>query len=334
VGGIVTFDNRFDVLLGSDSFGGIKISLALNNFGSDTDENKIGGADQKRVDTTGSILAGVIWGKNFSLGGGTLKPEFGLNAILALGSIEETNSVTNSSTTTKDPASNYTQISLRAAVDYDLAPKGNATTTLSGDYTFSIRLKPATVYEGKNASASGQFGVPLGSGDFESSDKGAYITNALNLGYKQSYDIDGNTSVAWKAGAGLGFDFNETKYEGSYGSTSIDDKGTATTTFYVNPLAAAAFTYKFAGKPFSLNAGVGLGAGVKITNVENKTSKRVETTYAYSSLAPNFAIGGALSPSDSLLIDMRLTGTTNIGNFSFTFNANNILVGFLVGFKV
>jgi hypothetical protein len=340
--GIVTFDNRFDVLLGSGSFGGLKISLALNDFGSDTDKNEVGGADEKQVDTTGSILAGVTWGKNFSLGGGTLKPEFGLTGTFALASIEITDGVANSSSTTKNPADNYTQIALRAAADYEFAPNGNATTTLSGEYIFGIRLKPGTVYEGKNDSASGLYGTTFGASDFESSDKGAYITNDLNLGYKQSYDIDRNTSVAWKAGAELGFDFRETKYSGTQtiaGVTSdIDQKGTATTVFSVSPLAAAAVTYKFAGKPFSVNAGVGIRAGLTITSVENKdftpTTKRVETTYAYNDLTPNFAIGGTLSPSDSLLLDLRLTGATNIGNFTFIFDANNIVVAFLLGFKM
>jgi hypothetical protein len=62
-GGIVTFDNRFDILLGNSSFGGIKITLGLNDFGSDTDENNTGAVDQKRIDTTGSILGQAAWGK-------------------------------------------------------------------------------------------------------------------------------------------------------------------------------------------------------------------------------------------------------------------------------
>jgi hypothetical protein len=346
-GGIVTFDNRFDVLLGSDSFGGVKITLALNDFGSDTDENKTGSVTQKRVDTTGSILVGGVWGKNFSLGGGTLKPEFGLNVTFAPGSTKLTDVGTpNSSSTVKDPASatspNYTAISLKAAADYEFAPQGNVTTTLSGDYTFTLRLKPDAVYEGKNTSAAGQYGVSIGATDFKSSDKGAYITNSLNASYKRSYDIDERWSAAWKAGAGLGFNFTETKYSGTQtvsGVTSdIDQKGTATTTFTVNPLAAAALTYKFASKPFSLHTGLGLGAGVRIENRENKdytpTTKQVVTTYTYSPLSTYFALGGTLNPTENFTIDMILTGGTGISNFNFYFDATSVVVGFLLGLKI
>jgi hypothetical protein len=278
-------------------------------------------------------------GQNFNLGGGTLKPEISLGALFGMASTEITGPTADSSTTTKDPASNYTRISLTAAADYEFAPKGNVTTTLSGDYTFSITLKPATVYEGKNTSASGQFGTTIGATDFESSDEGSNIANALNVNFKKSYNINGNWSAAWKAGVGLGFNSSETKWSGTQTvggvKNDIDSEGTVTTTFSVRPLAAAALTYNFASKPFSLHAGVELtNAAVVITSMENKDTKQVTDSYAFTPLSTSFGLGGALKPTENLMLDMMLTGLTGLNNFTFSFNANSINIAFLLSLKV
>jgi hypothetical protein len=330
----ITFDNYFAVLLGNDSFGGIKINLGLSGFGVDTDEDKYpAGTDQKRVDTAGSLSAGLTWGKNFTLGGGTLKPEFGLNVYSYLNGSEVTDSIANSSLTTKN---GNTQISLRAAAEYEFAPQGNVTTTLSGAYTFSFTLKPDPCIEGKNTAYSG-YGIPGGSyASFRSTDKGATIGNNLSAFYRKRYDINDRLSAAWNAGGYLSFNFSEIKYSGSYDGTSIDDKGTVVTGFDILPSAAAAFTYEFAGKPFSISAGTQLRTEVYIYKTENKNSpKTVTTSYDYYPLGVYFGLGGALTPSENFTLDLRLSGgTTGISNFEFTFDASSINIGFLLSFKV
>jgi hypothetical protein len=333
----VLFNNRLDVLIGSESFGGIKLLVFFNEFGRETNKNAVPTTATKSVNSDGSIYLAGIWGKNFSLGGGILKPEFGLGVQFDATDNYEYEAGSES----VKYKGGYTSIALRAAADYEFAPKGNATTTLSGDYTFVLHIKPNPALEGKNGSPgiSPFTGGPYNS--YKVSDKGAFIQNYLNVFYGQRYDIDENISMAWKAGGGLTFHSFEEKISGSSTTAGVtsdlpDDKGTVTTEFGINPEAAVAFIYQFTGKPFSVNAGAGVKAGFTRESVNNKNSKIVNTTSTFSSLSPTLNLGGTLSPTENFTIDMKLSNTagTNLNNFAFHFDATDIEVGFLLNFKI
>jgi hypothetical protein len=334
----ITFNNRLDVLIGSESFGGIKLLVFFEDFGRRTNKNEVTPTNSKEVSSTGSIYLAGVWGKNFTLGEGTLKPEFGLAVQFDVDGNEKY-SVGSTSATYK---AGYTSIALRAAADYEFAPQGNVATTLSGDYTFVLNLKPSPAYEAKNyAIVSGDplsgYGLTGTLESVELSDKGAYIMNRLNASYSKRYEINERWSAAWKAGAGLGFDFEEEKYSGSYriggSTTNVDDDGTATTTFSIEPTAAAAFKYKFASKPFSLNAGVALDTGFAVRKENDKANKDITTTYDFDDLTATFGLGGTLNPMENFTIDMYLNNALG-SNFNFTFNANNISIGLMLSLKM
>jgi hypothetical protein len=329
----VAFGNRLDVLIGSESFGGIKLLVFFDDFGRQTDKDETVTPSEEAVNSEGSIYLAGIWGKNFSLGGGTLKPEFGLGVQFdADGNYEYESGP--ASVTYK---AGYTSIALRAAADYEFAPKGNATTILSGDYTFILHLKPNPALEGKNVTVPAS--LPFGGTtvtSIEARDEGAFIQNALNAVYIKKYDINDRISAAWKAGGSLAFDFYEEKWSSTInGVKSPSVKGTTTTEFTITPGAAAAVTYNFGNKPFSVNAGVALGTSWSVEKIDNKDSKIVTTTYTFTPLTPpTFNLGGTLKPSEEFTLDLYLTGTgTRLSNYVFYFNATNIQVGFLLSFK-
>jgi hypothetical protein len=329
----VKIDNRFGVLIGSESFGGIKVLFDFDDFHPDTD--KIEAAPKEEVKyTTGSIFAGALWGKNFALGGGLLKPEFGLGVDFDLDN--EKYKGLGGSYTTKE---GKTTVYLRAAADYEFAPQGSTTSTLSGEYTLSIGRKPDPVIEVKNQTfPAGWWGAGGTVDKAKASDKGSDVGNDLSIAYSKTYNIDERWAAAWGIGGDLGFDVSKTKPSASAtvsGTTiTYKSKGTTTTTFTVDPEASAALKYNFATKPFTLYAGAKLTAGISVKKEDVKNTKTVTKTYTFTPLTPQFALGGSLKPTENFAIDMKLEGNTNMNGFNFHFGANSIDIALQLSLKL
>jgi hypothetical protein len=345
IDGRITFDNWFNILVGNEAIGGIKVTFALNDFRTEARVDKyddpviVPATNDKLVDTDGDILAGLTYGRNFALGGGTLKPEISLGASFNNNSVEATKAgVGNffgktSKFTRNSNGSHFTNLFVKVGADYVFAPNGNVTSTLKAYYALRVDLAPEFTTKATNwtvVDATDPIGDLLGvvpGTEVESVkkvDTDTWITHNLKVHFKKSYAIDERWSAAWLAGGVLGFGSREQKaksytYKFFGDDTKYDvyapvnqetfpgwhpedqKKPITTSVFNINPQAAAAFKYNFASKPFSLFAGIGLSTAFQIQTVEQSRQS-----------------GGARNSNDKYVKDetttLTATGlTTNFG---------------------
>ena len=169
------FDNCFEVLIGNEVIGGLAFCLDFLRAGINKDENENPPSTTVTAHS-GDIGWGAVWGKNFGLGGGFLKPELGFyNAI----SLDRTKEEISGSDTVKSRSSPSTLLLILTA-EYVFAKEGNHQTTLGfGDYPYIIlSYKP-----NKDAKKI----------------DGAFY-NTLFFEFKQVYDLSGSLSAGYLAG--------------------------------------------------------------------------------------------------------------------------------------
>ena len=168
----ITYNNQFSFLFGKESFGGIGITLGLNDlqFG----ENKAGGTTTNT--RSGLINIGAEWGKNFAYKGGTLKPDLGF-----LWGINMNETSSGSSTGGHGPSI----LALMLTTEYLYPKEGQHQTTLSfGDVPVFF-----FAYDTNNQSPKDH--------------REGRIYNTLYGELKQVYEITGNLSLGYLAGLSL-----------------------------------------------------------------------------------------------------------------------------------
>ena len=218
------FDNRFNVLFGKKSFGGIAVSLGFSNLNFDKDANDI--ADTTTTTRRGIINFGAMWGKNFARSKGTLKPELGFMTLINMNE----NKTKTGNTTTVD-GHGPSSLMLYLTSEYVFSREGQHQTTLNfGDipwiyFPYENKGPPKTKFESE-------------------------FYNTLFFELKQVYDITGSLSVGYLAGLNLAIN----KPGGLVKDTHRD-------VFELGflPRLSLALTYK-ASEKFLFNTGVRLGS--------------------------------------------------------------------------
>ena len=168
----MVLDNHFLIMLGNENIGGIGINFALHQLRIDEDVN--GGNTNKYG--AGSIDIGAVWGKNFGVGEGTLKPELGFMVEINMEKWEDNSGNKNN----KD----HSSLAFILTAEYLFPREGNHQTTLSfGDYP--VFILPYT-----------NDGPPSNKHD------GSFY-NTLFGELKQVYDLSGSLSLGYLVGLSL-----------------------------------------------------------------------------------------------------------------------------------
>jgi len=297
-----TFDNRFSVMIGKESFGGIGVYLGFEDFYTSrtaTTANK-----------SGIFGIGAVWGKNFGIKEGVLKPELGFT----LGINRKKNEVISGGTTTiSGREASYLALDLSA--EY-LLPKNDIQQT-----TFNFGYMPLFY-----------FPYEISKGPPKESGTGAFY-NTLHGDIKQVYDISENFSLGFMAGASIALNFPS------------DDKDYGAFEFGVLPRFSAALNYKIHEK-FSFNSGFRLGAkepgilmglvspgslnnqfGIYFTNINNKISNVKSNSWRFLPFTGDWGIGMLWQPEKFLSADFLISSHLNTSgsqgvNFNVLFTLN------------
>ena len=213
------FDNNFNVIVGNENIGGIAFNLGFANLGIDEDVN-----DPVTVTTrSGMINFGGLWGKNFGVGNGTLKPELGFNVGINMDKIER-----KTGATTVENGHGPSFLSFNLTAEYLFAREGQHQTTFSfGDLPLF-----AFKYENK--------GPPK-------EEFGGGVYNTLFGEIKQVYDLSGSLSVGYLVGLSLAI------------NAPTDQKDVDDFEFGFLPRVSFGLAYK-ASEKFTFNTGVRLGS--------------------------------------------------------------------------
>ena len=287
---VYTSVNNLALLLGSPSFGGIKLGL-------DLDIRKM--ADKQNIYT---VSGG--WGKNFELNNGTtLKPEvnasymfpstgkidfgrFGgdlpFDAIPVIFSILSNYSIKNA-------------FSGSIETDWVLEPKG----TTERMWTLGYGLSTAIV---EREPRSGTI------------TKSRLYNHFAWAKYKQIYNLSEKFSAGFSAGAAFDFLKVTEKYTymgiTMYGFVEITNEISISTYTFI-PEASAAFTYKF-DTPFSVNAGLDLTYPITRFNYSNSLTAGLPgfsvLEITYDGINAAATAGGSFEPYPGLAIDFSWTG--------------------------
>jgi len=165
-------DNDFRILIGNETIGGIAINFGLLDLR--IDEDVVTPDSTKYGD--GYIRFGAVWGKNFGVGEGTLKPELGFSLDISMRKTENTAGNKNG----KDNSI----LAFILTAEYLFAREGNHQTTLSfGDYPI--------------------FFLPYTNDGPPSNKHDGYFYNTLFFDLKQVYDLSGNLSLGYLLGLNL-----------------------------------------------------------------------------------------------------------------------------------
>jgi hypothetical protein len=295
---VIEFDSKFEFLVGSDVFGGIKLSLDFDELKSDTSKNEPtgGGAATETTASDGNVIIGLQWGKNFAVGSGTLMPH--ISATFDIDTAEyKYDDGTKTHFGGKEPLD--IGISLGAAYGFGATSGGNE---IWADYSINLAAYPDPASDIQ---------------DVKTTQTGSRVKNLLGIGSWNGYALNDRWTVAWVATLDLGLDSEDTKSKTVTTAGSTDNKGITTSTFSATPGAAAGIKYNFATKPFTLKAGIGTGIkfeGKKVVN-ETNTANKIETdTFTWTALNPTLAIGGVLTPTENFYIDMELRNAINDPN--------------------
>lgn len=264
---IAVYD-RLDVLAGNDKWGGITGIL---------------GVQYRNVDDSdwGGITIGAGWGKNFTLGNGSLlKPQAGL--IFSKGFIPEGEPLLE---TLEDVQS----ILLRGGYS---DPSLKLEFTIAGGAKADWELPP-----GETAKPVVSFGYSFAAVGLDGFLPAAHTVSGV---YKQTYDLSDQFSFGFGGGADVGL------IAGTLKSGSFDMD---VTRFVFTPNAAAGFAYQFKS-PFSINAGIGAGYSMGVWSAKPKPGVFRENNKNF--LGPfelQTRAGGSFQPLPNLALDFSFYAT-------------------------
>jgi hypothetical protein len=305
----IVFDGGFEVLLGTESIGGIKLSFDFDQVSLNNGKNEISGADPEEFSySDGKLGIALGWGKNFELGnGGTLAPEFTLGYQLSTFKIDQKNTDAFSYVTYYDfDAGEWVDDDYFEKMSYFLVGANVEYTSPSEahwfglDYGLGIGLHPATIEK------------RVGGGDIDW--KGYNVGNALVGSYKQTVELNDRFTLAF--GGNLGLDLVTAKLDYTDLPDPVDFVD-----FSVNPDVEIGVSYSFT-KPFQLYSALMLSSiddsfytlsYAKDSSADTETYTHTFTPWGLSAglglnFAPfeNFTLGFDLSQNLSYYVSDKL----------------------------
>jgi hypothetical protein len=287
-----TFTDSVYVLAGTP-VGGFKLGI-LSDFRSDKDEDTAGKNEEK----AGRLGLGLIWGKNFAVGSGTLKPEAGILYGLNLGETKFTNTAGDSATT----RNGYAPLQLLLRGDYLFPENGGRQSVISLSDVFEYRIFPDPLSENSTSNAT-------------SHRTGKEWNNNLTLAFKRTYTIDERFSAAWDVGGSFGYESQNTDQETKNPDVKID--GDTITRISLSPVARLGFTYRFVPDRFDLYGFAGTRFNFWRTKESSNASGNDSstTTTALGGFVPFAGLGGTLQLHPMAVFDFSINAAPDSGRF-------------------
>ncbi|MDR2210457.1 MAG: hypothetical protein LBO65_03185 [Spirochaetaceae bacterium] len=295
-----TVTDRIYGLIGTP-VGGFKLGV-LSNFRSDEDENE--GSYGTRTEKDGRLGLSLIWGKNFDLGPGILKPEAGILYGFNLAETEITGAGGNSQTT----RTGYAPLQLMLRGDYVFPRNGAAQSALSFTNVFEYHIFPDPAQENSF-------------NDTVSRRTGKEWNNTVTLGFKRTYEVDERFSVAWNLGGRFYYSSANTDQETE--NPDVKVKGGTFAYFFLIPEAKLGFIYQFVPGTFALHGYAGAEFTVShIKESSNRDNDKSSTAITQvGGIAPSVGLGGTLQFHPMAALDFALSASTSAGAFSISPNA-------------
>jgi hypothetical protein len=330
-----TFTDNLYGLIGTP-VGGFKLGI-LSDFRADKDTDEVTAAGTKTTtkttDNDGRLGLGLIWGKNFDIGPGVLKPEIGILYGFNLEKNETTSSTVPSTPTgssTTRSVGDYAPLQLLIQGDYVFPENGGRQSVISFSEFFDYHIFPDPRDESTTAGGSKTTVTRTGK----------EWDNTLSMGFKRTYGIDEKFSVAWNA-EGVFFysksdEEAETEMTTASGTTNTAKTyGNTTTDIRLTPRARLGFTYQFVPDKFALHghAGVELPFTRREVSSNVPNNKTSTTTTSWGGLTPFVGLGGTFQLHPMAVFDFSIqTGTTAVAltNNGFFTAAPNIQASVIV----
>jgi hypothetical protein len=314
-----TFTDNLYGLIGTP-VGGFKLGI-LSDFRTDKDEfsGTISGitGTVESTEKGGRLGLGLIWGKNFDIGPGTLKPEIGILYGFNLQKTETTVTTTTPPIITGNGTTSggHAPLQLLIQGDYVFPENGGRQSVISFSEFFDYHIFPDPVNETSTTPASGTSTTTR---------KGKAWANTLGLGFKRTYAIDEKFSVAWNVTGALTYRTTDTEEETEvkvpgFTSTTTHNYGDTTTEIGFTPRARLGFTYQFVPDKFALHGHAGVELSFTRTEVSSNApnDKTSTTTTSWGNgLAPLAGLGGTFQLHPMAAFDFTITTTTG-GNGLF-----------------
>ncbi|MDR1305948.1 MAG: hypothetical protein LBK74_00040 [Treponema sp.] len=299
--GFAFTDNLYGLI--GTPVGGFKLGI-LSDFRSNEDKTTATKITMK----AGRLGLGLIWGKNFDVGPGTLKPEIGILYGFNPAETKTTTFATDLTTTTNG---GYAPLQLLIQGDYVFPENGGRQSVISFSELFDYHI-----FQDPTAKRS----PALGLGPDTSSSttrKGKEWDNTLSLGFKRTYELDEKFSVAWNAEGVFSYSTSDTEAETEVktpGSTTTTHAyGDTTTTIGLTPRARLGFTYQFVPDKFDLHGHAGVQLSFTRTKVSSNVpnSKESTTTTNWDNgLTPFAGLGGTFQLHPMAAFDFAINTTT------------------------
>jgi hypothetical protein len=291
-----TFTDNIYVLAGTP-VGGFKLGI-LTDFRTDKDENA---GTEKTETKDGRLGLGLIWGKNFAIGQGTLKPEAGILYGFNLAKTKTTSTAGDSITT----RSGYAPLQLLLRGDYLFPENGGRQSVISLSELFEYRIFPDPLRENSVT-------------DSTQNRTGKEWNNSLTLGFKRTYEVDERFSVAWNVEGNFFYSSQNTDQERKNPDIKID--GDTTTRVGLSPSARLGFTCHFVPDRFDLYGFAGarfdFSRVKESSNVDNDDSST--TTTRLSGLIPLAGLGGTLQLHPMAAFDFSISAAPTGGRFQIS----------------
>ncbi|MDR2662152.1 MAG: hypothetical protein LBC31_04055 [Treponema sp.] len=287
----LTFTDTLYILAGTP-VGGFKLGI-LSNFRTDEDKDDAAGKTEEK---DGRLGLGLIWGKNFEVGPGILKPEAGILYGFNLSETKVTNTAGDSVTT----RGGYAPLQFLLRGDYVFPENGGRQSVISLSDVFEYQIFPDPLQENSVS-------------DFTMNRTGKAWNNNVTLGFKRTYEIDEKFSVAWNVQGNFYYSSENTDQETKNPDTEID--GDTTTFVLLVPSARLGFVYHFVPDRFDLYGYAGAQFHFErikeSANADNDDSST--TTTRLSGLQPLVGLGGTLQIHPMAAFDFSLNASTSPG---------------------
>jgi hypothetical protein len=245
------WSSQVDILYGTESLGGFKLSLFTYGENNDTDLNETSPNDS--VETKNRIFVvspSLEWGKNFSVSPGVFKFAVGLGTAFTIANSTVTTVAGGTTTSEVTTNAGVTVITLNPRVTWVMNPRGNAQSELFASYSLGFIIYPDVAYEDSKATG---FAVK----EMEQDNSGTI--HVLEASFKTTYTTSDTFSWGW--GAGVEFDITtseigKVKTTLGNGTSATGTNTSESTTFDLIPRGALGISYKLKPGVLTLNGGI------------------------------------------------------------------------------
>jgi hypothetical protein len=306
----MSWNSQVDILYGTESLGGFKLSLYTSGSNNDTDLTETSSNDSTETKNRNfRVSPWLDWGKNFSAGPGVFKFAVGLGTSFYINNTTYTTVASGATTREETYHYGYTTIGLNPRVTWVMNPRGNAQSELYAGYSLSFRIYPDLYRENPKATT----------GVKEQEWDRSYTSHNLAASFKTTYTTTDTFSWGWLAGLSFNistYDEGKTKTTLGNGTSSTGTDTYESTDFGFSPWGNLGISYKLKPGVLTLNGGITvyLPFGLDTSGSEDTTGTVTTETssISFSSVQAWVSAGIAWQLTPELGLDSRLSyGTTS-----------------------